>query len=185
MKVTKTQLQKIIKEELESALNEMRPLEREVEKLRRETDKLRRQQRAARRAADDAGMKSNLQSRTSGMKQPTTSFLSKLSAEQQKEVKKRAAEAEAANPGMKVDVEKFAQAVYNRLLTKKSKQEEPSEMPPTDEMPPMEDPAAEETVKNAVETLEDIISKVQEKYSEDQELLDSLENLKSLIGEEE
>ena len=36
-----------------------------------------------------------------------------------------------------------------------------------------------------VEQIEDIISKVQEKYSEDQELLDSLENLKSLIGEEE
>ena len=57
-------------------------------------------------------------------------------------------------------------------------------MSPTDEISPMEDPAAEETVKNAVETLDDIISKVEEKYSEDQELLDNLENLKSLIGEE-
>ena len=194
MKVTKTQIKKIIKEELESALNEMRPLEREVEKLRRETDKLRMQQRAARRAADDAGMKSNLQSRTSGMKQPTTSFLSKLSAKQQEQVKQKAAEMEA-DTGKKVDVEKLAQAVYNYLIAK-VKQEKSSKMSPTDEMPPMEDPAVEEmppledpadeeTVKNAVDTLDDIISKVQEKYSEDQELLDSLENLKSLIGEEE
>ena len=41
-----------------------------------------------------------------------------------------------------------------------------------------------ETVKNAVETLEDIISNVKENYSEDKELLKSLEDLKSLIGEE-
>jgi hypothetical protein len=61
----------------------------------------------------------------------------------------------------------------------------PMEDPAVEEMPPIEDPADEETVKNAVDTLDDIISKVQEKYSEDQELLDSLENLKSLIGEEE
>ena len=185
MKVTKTRIKKIIQEELESALNEMRPLQKVAYDLERKTAELQRQQRAARRAADDAGMRSNVQSRTSGMNQPTTSFLSKLSAKQQEQVKQKAADWEADNPGMKVDVEKFAQAVYNHLLTKKSKQEEPSEMPPTDEMPPMEDPAAEETVKNAVETLENIISKVEEKYSKDQELLDSLENLKSLIGEEE
>jgi len=176
MKVTKTQIKKIIQEELESALNEMRPLQRAAAELRRKTAELQRQQRAARQAADDAGMRSNLQSPTSGMDQPTTSFLSKLSPEQQEQVKQKAAEV-----GM--DVEKVAEKVYKHLIAK-SKQEEPSEMSPTDEMPPMEDPADEETVKNAVETLDDIISKVEEKYSEDQELLDNLKNLKSLIGEE-
>ena len=176
MKVTKTQLEKIIKEELQSALNEMRPLQKAAYDLERKTAELQRQQRAARRAADDARMRSNVQSRTSGMDQPKRSFLFKLSPEQQEQVKQKAAEV-----GM--DVEKVAEKVYKHLIAK-LRQEKPSEMPPTDEMPPIEDPADEETVKNAVDTLDDIISKVQEKYSEDQELLDNLENLKSLIGEE-
>ena len=52
MKVTKTQIKKIIQEELESALNEMRPLQRAAAELRRKTAELQRQQRAARQAAD-------------------------------------------------------------------------------------------------------------------------------------
>ena len=176
MKVTKTQIKKIIQEELESALNEMRPLQRAAAELRRKTAELQRQQRAARQAADDTGMRSNVQSRTSGMGQSKGSVLSKFGPKDQEKIKQLAAEHGK-------DVDSLAAMIYKQV-SDKSKQEEPSEMPPIDEMPPIEDAAAEETVKSAVDTLDDIISKVEEKYSEDQELLDNLKNLKSLIGEE-